>query len=42
MVYWFGHTEVKRNRQLVEKLVQNLANSVKQKAKQDHTCKFLS
>lgn len=37
MVYWFGHTEVKRNRQLVEKLVQNLANSVKQKAKQDHT-----
>ncbi|KAG9087418.1 Cleavage polyadenylation factor subunit clp1 [Ceratobasidium sp. 370] len=37
IVYWFGHTEIKRNRQLIEKLIHNLADNVKQKFKQDHT-----
>ncbi|KAG8760525.1 Cleavage polyadenylation factor subunit clp1 [Ceratobasidium sp. 428] len=37
IVYWFGHTEIKRNRQLIERLIHNLADSVKQKFQQDHT-----
>ncbi|QRW01531.1 mRNA cleavage and polyadenylation factor CLP1 [Ceratobasidium sp. AG-Ba] len=37
VVYWFGHTDVKRNKQLMERLIHNLADSVKQKFKQDHT-----
>ncbi|KAG8733061.1 hypothetical protein FRC11_008942 [Ceratobasidium sp. 423] len=37
MVHWFGHTDPKRNQQLVEKLIRILADSVKQKFLQDHT-----
>ncbi|KAG8722481.1 Cleavage polyadenylation factor subunit clp1 [Ceratobasidium sp. 394] len=37
IVYWFGHTEIKRNRQLIERLIHDLADNVKQKFKQDHT-----
>ncbi|CAE6523617.1 unnamed protein product [Rhizoctonia solani] len=37
IVHWFGHTDPKRNQQLVEKLIRALADSVKQKFLQDHT-----
>ncbi|EUC57845.1 mRNA cleavage and polyadenylation factor CLP1 [Rhizoctonia solani AG-3 Rhs1AP] len=37
VVHWFGHTDPKRNPQLVEKLIRTLANGVKQKFLQDHT-----
>jgi polyribonucleotide 5'-hydroxyl-kinase len=41
IVYWFGHLETKRNRQLVERIIQNLADSMKQKFRQDHTRMYL-
>ncbi|KDN51048.1 hypothetical protein RSAG8_00677, partial [Rhizoctonia solani AG-8 WAC10335] len=37
VVHWFGHTDPKRNQQLVEKLIRALADSIKQKFLQDHT-----
>lgn len=40
IVYWFGHSEVKRNRQLIERLIRNLAVGVKEKFSQDHTRRY--
>ncbi|KAL5636849.1 hypothetical protein ACGC1H_000725 [Rhizoctonia solani] len=37
IVHWFGHTDPKRNPQLVEKLIRTLADGVRQKFLQDHT-----
>ncbi|CAE6397656.1 unnamed protein product, partial [Rhizoctonia solani] len=37
VVHWFGHTDAKRNQQLIERLIRTLASSVKQKFQQDHT-----
>ncbi|KAF8742832.1 hypothetical protein RHS02_02904, partial [Rhizoctonia solani] len=37
VVHWFGHSDAKRNQQLIEKLIRTLADGVKQKFQQDHT-----